>query len=152
MAAKVNGESTTPDQYGQINGTDGADKISGTSDRDVLSGYGGTDKLYGNAGKDAFVIRLSDFDAATKIQDVIYDFGGAGGYSSTNNDFISLLHFGAGSTFSFAKYGAVNGVEDTNIQYYTINSTETGLDYTILVHSINGKLLSQSKGDLNFYG
>jgi hypothetical protein len=133
-------------------GTDGNDKLSGTSSGDIIQGFGGVDAMYGKAGNDAFVIRLSDFDPATKVQDVIYDFGGAGGWSASNNDFISLLGFGAGSTMTFQKYGKVDGVEHTDLQYYTIHSTDTGLDYTIFVHSLDGKLLSNVKGDYNFYG
>jgi len=140
-----------------VTGTSGADRISGTAGNDLIQGLGGVDKLYGSSGNDAFVIRLSDFDASLnsgsgfmgKSQDLVYDFGGAGGWSATNNDFISLLGFGAGSTMSFAKYGSAS---DHTLQYYTIHSTTTGLDYTIFIHSLNGNLLSKSTGDLNFYG
>jgi Ca2+-binding RTX toxin-like protein len=140
-----------------VSGTSSADKLSGTAGNDMIQGFGGKDALYGSTGNDAFVIRLSDFDASLnsassfggRSQDLVYDFGGAGGWSATNNDFISLLGFGAGSTMSFAKYGSAT---DHTLQYYTIHSTTTGLDYTVFIHSLNGNLLSKATGDLNFYG
>jgi Ca2+-binding RTX toxin-like protein len=139
-------------------GTSGSDHIGGTGGNDALAGGGGVDYMYGGAGNDAFVIKLSDFDPAlnsaaggpgAKTQDFIYDFNGAGSWNGTNNDFLYLQGFGAGSTISFQGYGQAGGVVDTHAQYYTIHSTLTGLDYTIAVGSTNGQQLVL--GDYNFY-
>jgi Ca2+-binding RTX toxin-like protein len=140
-------------------GTTGDDKIGGSSGKDSLIGGQGVDRLYGSAGNDAFVIRLSDFDASlndnasigAKTQDFVYDFHGAGGYEAGNNDFLYLAGFGAGSTITFTGYGynSANPGGDIHAQYYTIHSTTTGLDYVISVGSTNGNLLKL--GDYNFY-
>lgn len=155
MTVKVNGEGTTPGNNNETFGTDGRDKISGDSGKNTLSGLGGVDALYGGAGNDTFIIRLSDFvatkDGGPKVQDYIYDFGGAGGWSSSNNDFLALTGFGAGSTIT--KSGNANnpdGSVNAQTQYYTIHSTTTGEDYTIFIKSLNSKELV--KGDFNFYG
>lgn len=137
-------------------GTDGSDRIGGgTSGNDQIFGGAGVDYLYGGAGNDCFVINLKDMDPTlssntrlgAQSQDFIYDFYGAGGYEGGgNNDFIYLANFGAGSTLTFAGYGS-DGT--THTQYYIIHSTATGLDYTIGLGSMNGKLLGA--GDYNFY-
>lgn len=140
-------------------GTAGDDKISGSGTNDSLAGGTGVDRLYGGAGNDAFVIKLSDFDPSlsdkssigAKVQDFIYDFHGAGVYEAGNNDFIHLSGFGVGSTISFTSYGynSANPTGDVHAQFYTIHSTNTGLDYVISVGSTNGNLLKL--GDYNFY-
>ncbi|WP_404482165.1 hypothetical protein [Novosphingobium sp. BL-52-GroH] len=140
-------------------GTDGDDKVAGSSSKDALVGGKGVDRLYGGSGNDAFVIKLSDFDASlssnaslgAKTQDFIYDFHGAGVYEAGNNDFLYLSGFGAGSTITFTGYGynSANPTGDVHAQYYTIHSTLTGLDYVISVGSTNGNLLKL--GDYNFY-
>lgn len=142
-----------------ILGTSGSDHIAGTDGNDAIAGGAGVDYLYGGAGNDAFVIRLSDMDASLnsassmigKSQDVIYDFHGAGVYEAGNNDFLYLDGFGAGSTITFSGYG-YNSSEpggDVHAQFYTIHSTNTGLDYVIAIGSMNGNQLIL--GDYNFY-
>lgn len=142
-----------------ITGTAGSDKLSAPVGGGGLSGGKGVDYYYGSASKDAFSIRLSDFDPTlnensglvAKAQDFIYNFGGAGIYDPTNNDFLHLQGFGAGSTLTFHSYGynssAPNG--DIHAQFYTIHSTNTGLDYIIAIGSTNGNKLIL--GDYNFY-
>lgn len=142
-----------------VTGTAGSDRISGTGGKDALAGGKGIDYYYGGAGSDAFVIRLSDFDPAlnnntrlgAKAQDFIYDFNGAGVYEAGNNDFLYLADFGSGSTITFAGYGfnSTNPDGDVHAQYYTIYSTNTGLEYTIAIGSTNGNQLVL--GDYNFY-
>ncbi|MFC0685474.1 hypothetical protein [Novosphingobium clariflavum] len=140
---------------GKFVGTAGSDRISGTDEGDAIFGGKGVDYLYGGAGNDCFVINLYDMDPSlssnarlgAQTQDVIYDFYGAGGWEGGgNNDFIYLANFGAGSTLTFAGYGT-DGT--THSQYYIIHSATTGLDYTIAIGSMNGKLLGA--GDFNFY-
>lgn len=131
--------------------------ISGTSGNDKLEGTGGNDLYYGGAGNDTFIVTAASLAASTSVTNgihaeaVIYDFGGAGGWSATNNDFLALEGFGAGSTLTFARYGGnADGSANTTYQYYTVHSASTGADYTIFVHSVDGKLLGA--GDYNFYG
>jgi len=142
-----------------IPGTSGSDHLAGTGGNDALAGGAGVDYLYGGAGSDAFVIRLSDFDASlnsnaglgAKAQDFVYDFHGAGTYEAGNNDFLYLQGFGAGSTITFVGYGqnSASPGGDVHAQYYSIHSTTTGLDYIIAVGSSNGNQLVL--GDYNFY-
>jgi Ca2+-binding RTX toxin-like protein len=150
-------DNTGPSVSNPVTGTSGSDHLHGTNGSDMLAGGAGVDYMYGGAGNDSFVIKLSDMDStlnsatstAGKSQDYIYDFGGAGGWAASNNDFISLTGFGAGSTMKFDSYASAS---DHTMQYYTIHSTTTGQDYQIFVHSTNGQLLSTAKGDFNFYG
>lgn len=82
--------------------------------------------------------------------DVIFDFSGAGGWAASNNDFIALVGFGAGSTITFAHYG--NNADTTvnnHYQYYTVHDTTSGMDATIFVNSVNGVKLTA--GDFAFY-
>lgn len=140
-------------------GTSGSDKIAGTGGNDALVGGAGVDYYYGGSGNDAFVIKLSDFDASlnansglgAKAQDFIYDFNGAGVYQAGNNDFLYLQGFGAGSTLTFIGYGynSASPGGDVHAQYYSIHSTTTGLDYVIAIGSTNGNQLVL--GDYNFY-
>lgn len=156
MAAYLNAVATAPNAQGVVVGTAGSDRISGTSGDDRLSGGKGVDYLYGGAGNDTFIFKLSDFDAALHAapQDYVYDFGGAGCWATCNNDFLAFVNFGAGSTLTYdAEKSALaqshNGGDPT-LQYYTIHSANTGLDYELFVHSTNGKLLGAS--DYAFYG
>lgn len=142
-----------------VTGTTGSDHLSGGSGGDALWGGTGVDYLYGNSGSDAFVIKLSDFDASLnsatslggKVQDFIFDFSGAGVYEAGNNDFLYLQGFGAGSTITFLSYGynSASPGGDVHAQYYSIHSTTTGLDYVIAIGSTNGNQLVL--GDYNFY-
>jgi len=147
----VNGKFQAADIRGVVQGTDGADFISGTGGNDKLQGNGGGDVYFGGAGSDAFVIKANDLihgpSSVNNIPatDVIYDFSGAGGWQATNNDFIAFEHFGKGSTLNFQKYAG----NDVHMQFYTIHDTTTNADYSIFIHSLNGKQLVL--GDYNFY-
>jgi Ca2+-binding RTX toxin-like protein len=156
MPALLNSVAATPNAWGVVEGTSGTDRISGTTGTNHLTGNGGGDMFYGGAGNDAFVIKASDLrngpSSVNSINatEVIYDFGGAGGWSSSNNDFIALTGFGAGSTISLSHYGInADGSVNTNYQTYTVHDTATNSDAQIFVHSLNGKVLGT--GDFNFY-
>lgn len=149
-AGTVNGAFVVPNAFGQINGTEGADRISGSDSNDRISGLGGVDALFGGAGSDTFIIRGRDMAAggATFVQDAIYDFTGAGGYRPGENDFLSLTGFAAGSKLVFDHFGKNGNAIDTQQQYYHIQ-TPTGEVFTLLVKSLNGLVLAQ--GDYAFY-
>ncbi|TVV71091.1 M10 family metallopeptidase C-terminal domain-containing protein [Sphingomonas solaris] len=147
-AGIINGVTTVPDRYGQLTGTSGNDRISGSAGNDRIVGKGGVDSMFGGAGNDTFIIGKGDFSRAVSVQDEIYDFSGAGGYSANDNDFLSLVNFGAGAKLVFDHYGATGNALDQHVQYYHI---EAGGDVsTILVKSLNGQLLTQN--DYAFYG
>jgi len=135
--------------------------VHGTSGSDMLYSTGGGETYYGGAGNDSFVISLKSLQAPAtdgltyhdtiKADAAILDFGGAGGWSATNNDFLALTGFSAGSTFTFAKYGVHGSGVDVTSQFYTIHDAATNHDFTIFIHSTDGKLLSKGTGDVNFY-
>lgn len=133
--------------------------LHGTSGHDMLYSTGGDPTYYGGAGNDAFVISLatlkhSDGDTyggTIKADAAILDFGGAGGWSATNNDFLALTGFSAGSTFTFTEYGKHGGAVDMTAQWYTIHDAASNTDYRIFIHSTDGHLLSKATGDVNFY-
>lgn len=139
--------------------------IHGTSGDDMLYGTGaasGGQTYYGGAGNDSFVISLASLQAAASTTGKSYngtiaadaailDFGGAGGWSATNNDFLALVGFSAGSSITFDHYGKPGGVTDVTTQFYTIHDAASNTDYSIYIHSTDGKILSKATGDLNFY-
>jgi Ca2+-binding RTX toxin-like protein len=156
MLATVNSVSTAPDANGITQGTSGHDRIAGTGGNDKLQGNGGGDVYYGGTGNDTFIIKAADlqFGPATNnniaATDVIFDFGGAGGWAATNNDFIALVGFGAGSTATFSHYGHnADSSVNNNYQFYTVHDTATGYDSTIFVNSLNGNKLTAN--DFAFY-
>ncbi len=156
MPATVNSVPTAPDAYGITQGTSGSDKIAGTGGNDKLQGNGGGDVYYGGAGNDTFIIKAADLilgpASVSNIHatDVIFDFGGAGGWAGSNNDFIALVGFGAGSTATFSHYGNnADTTVNTKFQFYTVHDTTTNTDSTIFVNSLNGMKLVA--GDFAFY-
>ncbi len=124
-------------------GTPGDDTINGTSGNDKIDAGAGNDHLYGGLGNDTFKVKLTDLQAGAYT--TIYDFGGAGGYNASNNDFLALVGFSAGSTLSVQKDSTVN----PGLTYYTIHDAATNADYTIAIKSLNGTHVST--GDYNFY-
>jgi Ca2+-binding RTX toxin-like protein len=130
-----------------ISGGAGNDRIDGGAGNDLITGGSGQDALYGGTGNDTFVIKLKDFTAAGTNSKVIYDFSGAGGWNATNNDFIALTGFGAGSTLTLIK----DSTASAGLSYYNIHSTLTGQDYLISVHNANNSFTHLAKGDFNFY-
>lgn len=140
-----------------INTTPGAN-VTGTSGGDMLYGTGGNNAYYGSTGNDSFVLSLSALQASAAnggtsyggtiaADAAILDFGGAGGWAASNNDFIALIGFSAGSTFTFDHYGTAGNTT----QFYTIHDAASGQNFEIYVHSTDGKLLSKATGDVNFY-
>jgi len=149
----------------QITGTAGNDTLVGGAGDNHMVGGAGADVLVagsgsnemigdntqsvqavvGGAGNDAFVISLKSLEAGGS--DVIYDFGGAGGWSATNNDFIAFTGFSAGS-------GVTNIVDSTKVAglaYYTLHDAASGQDFTVAIESTDGNHLAKSTGDFNFY-
>lgn len=156
MPATVNSVSTGPDAHGITQGASDSSKLAGTDGSDKLQGNGGGDVYYGGAGNDTFIIKAADLISGPSqvnniaATDVIFDFGGAGGWGASNNDFIALVGFGAGSTATFSHYGHnADTSVNSNYQFYTVHDTTTGTDTTIFVNSLNGKLLGA--GDFAFY-
>jgi hypothetical protein len=164
MAAQVNRQDATPNSFGAVvadsKGVTAADgshfaTVSGTSGGDALGSNVGNTVFFGGAGNDAFIIKASAIESSSTAattngyhaQDVIYDFGGAGGWSATDNDFLSLRGFGAGSTLTLASSHALD--DGSAAQYYTIHNATSGVDSTLFIHSMNGKTLQL--GDYNFY-
>jgi hypothetical protein len=128
---------------------DGAKQALATGYLDGTA-YTGYQQLFGGDGSDSFTLRAKDFGTAEySIHKYITDFQGAGGWYATNNDFISFTGFGAGSTLSFSHSGSTAPNDPGSIDFYTIHSTATGHDWTLLVHSMNGRHLAT--GDYNFY-
>jgi hypothetical protein len=112
--------------------------------------FTGHQQLFGGDGSDSFTLRAKDFGVAENgIHKYITDFQGAGGWYATNNDFISFTGFGAGSTLSFSHSGSTGPSDPGSIDFYTIHDAATGHDWTLLVHSMNGRHLAT--GDYNFY-
>jgi Ca2+-binding RTX toxin-like protein len=148
-----------------ITGTSGADTLVGGAGDNHMVGGSGSDVLVagsgsnemigdnttsvqnvvGGAGNDAFVITLKSLQAGGS--DVIYDFGGAGGWSAGNNDFIAFGGFSAGSTVT----NIVDSTKVAGLAYYTLHDAATNADYTIAIESSDGKHLSKATGDFNFY-
>ncbi|HZU62892.1 MAG TPA: hypothetical protein VFF98_04355 [Novosphingobium sp.] len=154
--ATVNGVTVAADTWGVVVGTGNGDHISGGSGNDTLEGTGGNDIYYGGAGNDTFIITASSLAASSGTTDninalaVIFDFQGAGTWTSTNNDFLALTGFGAGSTLTFDHYGGTQtGALDVTQQYYTVHDTTTGNNYTIYIHSLDGSQIKA--GDYAFY-
>jgi Ca2+-binding RTX toxin-like protein len=153
MTDLVNGAVATPDSHGVIYGDGVIEHLSGGSGNDHLQGGAGLDYYYGGTGNDTFILKESAFVQASGVQAVIYDFGGAGGWSATNNDFIALEGFGAGSTITLDHVGhadAATTAEGATLLYYDIHAANNGQTYEILVKSMDGHNLAA--GDYNFYG
>jgi len=144
---------TTTNAEGVEVATANSAHIAGDSGNNALYGTGGNDVYYGGAGNDAFVISANSMAASSATsngiaaQAVVYDFGGAGGWSATNNDFMAFTGFGVGSTLTLTKDVALS--DGTLGLTYDIHSATTGQDYTIFIHSVDGKVLGA--GDYNFY-
>jgi len=156
----VNGNATPSTANGVTIGTGNGDHIAGTSGNDSLYGTGGNDLYYGGAGNDSFVISQSALAQSSSTtngiaaQAVIYDFGGAGGWSSSNNDFVAFTGFGTiaqGSALQFDHYGylADGKTVDQTQQFYSIHDGLNGQNYEIFIHSVDGHKLVL--GDYNFY-
>lgn len=135
-----------------IYGSIGSDHIDGGAGNDLIMGGKGVDYLYGGAGNDTFAFGKNDFDSSlgTKAQDFIWDFQGAGGWSSTDNDFLRFTGFGAGSTFTKDDaMSAQSQQHNPGLDVYVIHDTATGNDYYLQIKSANGHTIGA--GDYGFY-
>lgn len=156
MASTVNGIPTPPTSHGIVESFGNGDKIAGDGGNNQLQGNGGNNTYYGAAGNDTFKITQNSLEHASGPTEggpadaVIFDFQGAGGWSKTSNDFLSLGGFGAGSTLTFLRYGDSGGSVDPTEQYYVVHAATTGDNYLIFIHSVDGALLGA--GDYQFYG
>ena len=159
MAGTVDGTKTAADAHGVIQGNGGAiDKIAGAAGGDRLEGHAAFNQYYGGAGNDTFIIshqmavRAGAHEgASTKFADefaYITDFGGAGGWTSTNNDFVAFTGFSAGSTLTLVSDHA-SGKAGAHLLQYTITDAASGDVFNVLINSVNGKALG--KGDYAFY-
>ena len=154
------GTPVTPDVNGIAHGDGGAqDTLAGTTGSDKLQGAATFNQYYGSAGNDTFIIsakttNLAHEGASKTFTDQAFyatDFGGAGGYSSSNNDFLAFSGFGVGSHIDLVSSkanGSVNAPAAL-LLYYTITDGVTGDVHNFMVNSTNGHLLA--KGDYNFY-
>ena len=148
------------DAYGIAHGDGGAkDALSGTSGSDKLQGAATFNQYYGSAGNDTFIIsakttELAHEGASKGFTDQAFyaaDFGGAGGWSSSNNDFLAFSGFGAGSHIDLVSSKDNHSVNAPTavLYYYTITDGVTGEVHNFMVNSTNGHALA--KGDYNFY-
>lgn len=157
MVSRVNGVPTPLTPPGIVQSFGNADRIAGDRHDNILQGNGGNNSFYGSTGNDTFIITghslassSSDTDGGP-AQAVIFDFQGAGAWSSTSNDFLALTGFGAGSTLTFSHYGGnVDGSQNTHEQFYTVHSAATDSNFTLFINSVDGAKLVA--GDYNFYG
>ncbi|MEH3045540.1 hypothetical protein [Sphingomonas adhaesiva] len=157
--ALVDGVTTAPDSRGIVQGNGGAqDKVAGGSGNDRLQGNAAFNQMYGGEGNDTFILSAKGAYGAGAHQGqssafgdqfaYITDFGGAGGYSSTNNDFLALSGFGKASTLTLVDTHA-SGTPGALLLQYALTDSNTGAVFNILINSVNGKTLGQ--GDYAFY-
>jgi len=154
------GTPVTLDPNGIAHGDGGAsDKLSGTTGSDKLQGADTFNQYYGSAGNDTFIIsakttNLAHEGASKTFTDQAFyvaDFGGAGGWADSNNDFIAFSGFGVGSHIDLVSSkanGSVNAPAAL-LLYYTITDGVTGEVHNFMLNSTNGKVLGA--GDFNFY-
>jgi Ca2+-binding RTX toxin-like protein len=157
MASTVNGVPTPTTPPGIVQSFGNGDRISGDGHNNILQGNGGNNKFYGAAGNDTFIITAHSLASSSPTTDggpaqaVIFDFQGAGTWSPSNNDFLALTGFGAGSTLTFSHYGGnADGSQNTHEQFYTVHSTATDANFALFINSVDGAKLAP--GDYNFYG
>ncbi len=135
----------------RLTGGWGENHISGGTGNDILQAGAGVNFMLGgvspadpmSSGKDTFIISLNALNAGAQV--TIYDFGGAGGFSSVDNDFVAFTGFSAGSSIASVQDSGV----DPNLAYYTIHDALSGNDFMIAIRSTNGAHLGA--GDFNFY-
>ncbi len=155
--ATVDGLSTFVDANGIVQGDGGAsDKIAGGAGNDRLEGHSAFTQYYGGAGSDTFILGAKFADLAHQGASTVFadqfayvaDFQGAGGWSATNNDFLALSGFGAGSHLDLVHTG-VSGSTGATLYYYTITDGVTGHVVNFEINSTNGHALAA--GDYAFY-
>ncbi len=100
----------------------------------------------GTAASESFSLKLSDLSAtASGVQRAYSAFGGAGGWFASDNDFLALSGFSAGSTFTWDHDDPTNA----KIGTYRVHDAASGHDYLISIQSTDGAHLKA--GDFNFY-
>lgn len=82
---------------------------------------------------------------ATGVQASIKSFGGASGWSSNNNDFVSLTGWSKGSSFTWDHDDA----NDAHVGFYRIHDASLNKDVMIQITTVTGQHVSA--GDFNFY-
>lgn len=103
-----------------LNGGSGNDLLHGEAGNDKLTGGTGVDRMQGGLGNDTFIFQAGDIADPQQFDgrfDHIIDFCGAGGWSSSENDFISFFGFTEGATLSFDHYASDDGL----LQIYRID-------------------------------
>ncbi len=166
MPTTINGTSgdnylTAPDGGVYVlNGLGGNDHLLGGSGTNHMSGGLGNDTLQAGSGvnfmlgdtspsnpaaggKDTFIVSLNALKAGAAV--TVFDFGGAGGYAASDNDFMAFTGFSAGSWISSVTDSKV----DSHLAYYTLHDNLSGLEFTVAIRSTNGHHLGA--GDFNFY-
>ncbi|MEH3038225.1 MAG: hypothetical protein PGN23_17290 [Sphingomonas adhaesiva] len=157
--ATVDKTPTQPDIHGVVQGNGGTtDNLAGGAGNDRLEGHAANNSYYGGAGNDTFIISGKFAESSGAHEGAsrafgdqfafVTDFGGAGGWSASNNDFIALIGWGAGSTLTL-NGPAGDGANGAKVYYYTITDGVTGNVFNMEINSLNGKELG--KGDYAFY-
>jgi hypothetical protein len=150
----INGVPTVPNAQGVTVAHTAGAHVSSGENGGKLSSTSGNPTFQGGAGQDGFIIQAGALAQSSGLTNgvaadaVIYGFANAGHWTASNNDFVALTGFGAGSKMTFAHYGHVNGADDHTLQFYTVHDTATIHDYTLFVRSLDGQLLAA--GDFNF--
>ena len=108
--------------------------------------------LSGGAGNDSFNVTSKQFtnNHPGQVQVEIVNFGGAGGWNATNNDFLHLSGFGTtaqGSSLTFLK----DSPTTAGLSYYDIHSGLSGQDYIIGIEGVGGVSPHLVSSDYNFY-
>jgi Ca2+-binding RTX toxin-like protein len=130
----------------RLNGGAGADTVSGGGGNDAIRGGAGLDLMIGGAGNDGFVIYAGDLTnkSGHGLMDTIADFHGAGGWTSGENDFISLFGYGPGAKLTFDH----NVLGDSSTQVYQID--DNGVKTYFMVHMEDGAK-HLATGDFKFF-
>ena len=154
------GTPVTLDPNAIAHGDGGAkDTLAGTTGSDKLQGAATFNQYYGSAGNDTFIISAKTTELAHEGASNVFtnqafyaaDFGGAGGYSSSNNDFLAFSGFGAGSHIDLVSSKDNHSVSAPSavLYFYTITDGVTGEVHNFMLNSTNGHALGA--GDYNFY-
>lgn len=116
----------------RIYGSSGNDRIDGGAGNDLIRGGTGVDFVYGGAGNDTFSFVKGDMSlVGGSAVDTVFDFHGAGGYSATENDFLSFTNFGSGATLVFDGASTVQ----SNLEFYHVQ--DAGQSYFFAVHFVD---------------
>lgn len=160
--ALVDGVNTAPDSRGIVQGDGGSvDKVAGGSGNDRLQGNAAFNQFYGGAGNDTFILSskaayTGGGTGAPQGESNVFanqfayltDFGGAGGFAASNNDFLAFSGFGAGSTLTLVD-NSPSPTAGARLLQYTLTDSATGAQFNVLINSVNGKELTTA--DYAFY-